>query len=74
MATPPGDAYNACWAALDQKLMEDVVPWVPYRWGSQNTAIGDSVVSWTYDQSAGWTAYSRVAVDNDLTMDEVAQI
>jgi peptide/nickel transport system substrate-binding protein len=73
VATPPGDAYNACWAALDQKLMEEVVPWVPYRWGSQNTAIGDSVVSWTYDQSAGWTALSRVAVDNGLTMDEVAQ-
>ena len=72
VATPPGDAYNACWAALDQKLMEQIVPWIPYRWGSQNTAIADSVVSWTYDQSAGWTAYSRVAVDNGLTMEEVA--
>ena len=72
VATPPGDAYNACWAGVDQRLMEEIVPWVPYRWGSQNTALADSVVSWTYDQSAGWTAYSRVAVDNGLTMEEVA--
>jgi peptide/nickel transport system substrate-binding protein len=72
VATPQGDAYNACWAALDQKLMEEIVPWVPYRWGSQNTVLADSVVKWVYDQSAGWTAYSRVAVDNGLTMDQVA--
>ncbi len=74
VATPVGDAYNACWAALDTKLMEEIVPWVPYRWGSQNTVLADSVAAWTYDQSAGWTAYSRSAVDNGLTMDEVAQI
>jgi peptide/nickel transport system substrate-binding protein len=72
VATPPGPEYNACWAALDTRLMEEIVPWVPYRWGSQNTVLADSVVSWSYDQSAGWTAYSRTAVDNGLTMDEVA--
>ncbi len=74
LAKPAGAEYNACWAALDQKLMEEIVPWVPYRWGSQNTVLADSVVGWEYDQSAGWTAYSRTAVDNGLTMDEVAQI
>jgi ABC-type transport system substrate-binding protein len=74
VATPPGDEYNACWAAIDQKLMEEIVPWVPYRWGSNNTEISDAVVQWIYDQSAGWTAYSRVAVDNGLTIDEVARV
>ncbi len=72
VATPAGDAYNACWAALDQKLMEDIVPWVPYRWGAQNTELGDAVAKWNYDQSAGWSAYSRMAVDNGLTMDQVS--
>jgi peptide/nickel transport system substrate-binding protein len=72
VATPPGDEYNACWAALDTRLMEEIVPWVPYRWGSQNTVLADSVVAWSYDQSAGWTAYSRTAVDNGLTIEEVA--
>ncbi len=72
VATPPGAEYNACWGALDTRLMEEIVPWVPYRWGSQNTALADTVVQWNYDQSAGWTAYSRIAVDNALTMEEVA--
>jgi peptide/nickel transport system substrate-binding protein len=70
--TPAGDAYQQCWANLDKKLMEEIVPWVPYRWGSQNTVLADSVVQWNFDQAAGWTAYSRIAVDNGLTMDQVA--
>ena len=74
VATEQGDAYNACWAALDQRIMEEIVPWVPYRWGSQNTVQADSVTRWVFDQSTGWTAYSRVAVDNGLTMEEVAQV
>jgi hypothetical protein len=53
--------------------MEDIVPWVPYRWGFQNVELADSVVKWNFDQSASWTAYSRIAVDNGLTMDQVAQ-
>jgi peptide/nickel transport system substrate-binding protein len=68
---PPGDEYNQCWFDLDTKLMEEIVPWVPYRWGSQNTTLADSVVQWNYDQSAGWTAYAHIAVDNGLTMEEV---
>jgi peptide/nickel transport system substrate-binding protein len=72
VSTPPGDAYNACWAALDQKLMEEIVPWVPYRWGSNNVETSDAVVRYVYDQSAGWAAYSRMAVDNGLTIEDVA--
>jgi peptide/nickel transport system substrate-binding protein len=72
VSTPPGDEYNACWAALDTRLMEEIVPWIPYRWGTQNVVLADSVVAWTFDQSAAYTAYSRTAVDNGLTMEEVA--
>jgi ABC-type transport system substrate-binding protein len=72
VATPPGAGYNACWAALDARLMEEIVPIVPYRWGTVVTALADSVVAWTFDQSDAYTAYSRVAVTNGLTMDEVA--
>ena len=28
-----------------QRLMEEIVPWVPYRWGAQNVEIADSVVA-----------------------------
>jgi ABC-type transport system substrate-binding protein len=72
VATPPGPEYNACWAAIDRRLMEEIVPWVPYRWGSTNVVLSDSVVAWEFDQSSSWTAYSRVAVDNELSIEDVA--
>lgn len=56
-------ATNECWIALDQKLMEDVVPWVPYLWPNVLTTIGPAVTAWEFDQFAGTTAFSKVAVD-----------
>ena len=57
------DATNDCWVALDQKLMEDVVPWVPYLWPEVLTTTGPAVTAWEFDQFAGTTAFSKVAVD-----------
>jgi peptide/nickel transport system substrate-binding protein len=57
------DATNECWLALDQKLMEDIVPWVPYLWPNILTTIGPAVTAWDFDQFAGVTAFSKVAVD-----------
>jgi peptide/nickel transport system substrate-binding protein len=57
------DATNQCWIALDEKLMEDVVPWVPYLWPTIITTIGPAVTAWDFDQFAGTTAFSKVAVD-----------
>jgi len=71
VALPTGPEYNACWAALDQKLMEEIVPWVPYRWGAANIAIGDTVENYQFDQSAGLIAYSQIAVTNGLTPEEL---
>jgi peptide/nickel transport system substrate-binding protein len=52
-----------CWNELDQKLMEEVVPWVPYLWPNIITTIGPAVTAWDFDQFAGVTAFSKVAVD-----------
>ncbi|MGH7265822.1 MAG: ABC transporter substrate-binding protein [Candidatus Rokuibacteriota bacterium] len=57
------DATNACWVALDQKLTEEIVPWVPYLWPEVLTTIGPAVTAWEFDQFAGTTAFSKVAVD-----------
>jgi peptide/nickel transport system substrate-binding protein len=57
------DATNECWVALDQKLMEEVVPWVPYLWPEVLTTTGPAVTAWEFDQFAGTTAFSKVAVD-----------
>ncbi len=52
-----------CWNNLDRYLMEDVVPWIPYLWPNILTTISERVTSWEFDQFAGTTAFSKVAVD-----------
>jgi hypothetical protein len=39
------------------------VPWVPYLWPNILTTIGPAVTAWDFDQFAGTTALSKVAVD-----------
>jgi peptide/nickel transport system substrate-binding protein len=51
-----------CWAQLDKKLMEQVVPWVPYLWAKNINIIGPNVTKWNYDQFSDQTAYAHVAV------------
>ena len=55
-----------CWNDLDKKLMEEFVPWIPYLWPNILTTIGPAVTSWEFDQFAGTTAFSKLAVDTSL--------
>lgn len=55
-----------CWNELDMYIMEEVVPWVPYLWPNILTTIGPAVTNWEFDQFAGTTAFSKVAVDPSL--------
>jgi ABC-type transport system substrate-binding protein len=59
---PAGRARITCWARLDQKLMTQVVPWIPYQWAFQVHTLGPDVTKWDYDQSSLTTAYAHVAV------------
>jgi peptide/nickel transport system substrate-binding protein len=52
-----------CWEDLDKKLMETVVPWVPYLDASNVDILGPAVAKYEYDQFAGEAAFSRLAVD-----------
>lgn len=52
-----------CWIALDQKLMEDVVPWVPYLDANNITVTSDAVTKWEFDQFAGEASIVHMAVD-----------
>jgi peptide/nickel transport system substrate-binding protein len=56
-----GDRTN-CWADVDRKLMESVVPWVPYLWPNNVFIIAPNVTHWNYDQFSDGPAYSSVAV------------
>lgn len=58
-----GDERTACWAALDKKLTEEVVPWVPYMFGKNTDLLGPAVTKWDFDQFSGEAAYAHVAVD-----------
>jgi peptide/nickel transport system substrate-binding protein len=51
-----------CWASLDRKLMEQVVPWVPYLSAQNVNVTGPKVTKWLYDLFATQTAYAHVAV------------
>jgi ABC-type transport system substrate-binding protein len=57
-----GEFRNACWAQLDRKLMNNVVPWVPYLSAFNINITGPKVAKWDYDQFSDLTGYAHVAV------------
>jgi len=62
-STLAGDERTACWVALDKKLMEEVVPWVPYLFFRSVGITGPAVTKHDFDQFSAETAYAHVAVD-----------
>jgi ABC-type oligopeptide transport system substrate-binding subunit len=63
LATPEGaNPRIRCWANLDRKLMEQVVPWVPYLSAQNINVVGPNVAKWQYDQFSTQTAYAHVAL------------
>ncbi|HYI45837.1 MAG TPA: ABC transporter substrate-binding protein [Actinomycetota bacterium] len=52
-----------CWIELDQKLMEEVVPWVPYLDANNITVTSEAVTKWEFDQMAGEASIVHMAVD-----------
>jgi peptide/nickel transport system substrate-binding protein len=57
-----------CFVALDRKLMEEVVPWVPYLWERKVTITAPSVTKYEFDQFSGHLSLTQVAVNNDVTL------
>ena len=60
--TPIGDERFQCWAELDQMLMEDVVPWVPYLFDNDVFIIGEQLRNYQYDQFSGQPALDHIAL------------
>jgi peptide/nickel transport system substrate-binding protein len=57
------DERNVCWQDVDKKLMEEIVPWVPYLDATNRDVISEAVVNYQYDQFSGEAAWSQLAVD-----------
>jgi ABC-type transport system substrate-binding protein len=58
-----GDERMTCYVDLDKKLMEEVVPWVPYLDANANFITSPNVTQWSFDQFATSIGYGHVAVD-----------
>jgi peptide/nickel transport system substrate-binding protein len=56
------DERNTCWEDLDKKLMEEVVPWVPYLDANADFVTSDNVTQYVFDQNSGDPAWSKLAV------------
>ncbi|MDP9119426.1 MAG: ABC transporter substrate-binding protein [Actinomycetota bacterium] len=61
-ALEPGAERFQCWAELDQQLMEEVVPWVPYLFDNSVDIISENVQNYSFDQFAGLAAFDSMAV------------
>ena len=57
-----GEAELRCWADLDQYLMEDVVPWVPFASEAHVQVVPSRVVRYSYDQFAILPALDQIAL------------
>jgi peptide/nickel transport system substrate-binding protein len=51
-----------CWAELDEYLMNEVVPWVPYLFDNNVDIISGNVVNYTFDAFAGMVALDHIGV------------
>jgi peptide/nickel transport system substrate-binding protein len=66
-ALEPGDERFQCWAELDQQLMEEVVPMVPYLFDNSVDIISDNIVNYSFDQFAGLAAFDSLAVPGNTS-------
>jgi peptide/nickel transport system substrate-binding protein len=57
------DERLQCWMDLDQKLMEEVVPWVPYLDANADFVTSDAVTHYVFDQFAGEPGWAHIAMD-----------
>jgi peptide/nickel transport system substrate-binding protein len=59
-------ARTTCWVNLDRKLMEQVVPWVPYLWSNNITITTPTLTHYVYDQSSSYISLTQIAVSNKV--------
>lgn len=57
------DERLSCWQDLDQKLMEDVVPWIPYLDANADFVTSDAVTHYVFDQFSGEPGWAHIAMD-----------
>lgn len=61
---PVGTEQDECWGALDVRIMEEIAPLIPRRFGTGQDVLGPRIVNYFYDQFAGVAAVDRLALAN----------
>jgi peptide/nickel transport system substrate-binding protein len=59
-------ARTSCWVSFDKKLMEQVVPWIPYLWSNNITITTPGLTRYVYDQSSSYISLTQIAVSNKV--------
>ena len=57
-----GSLQARCWAELDQRLMENVVPWVPLLTFNVPRIVSDRITGWSFDAFARMPALDRISI------------
>jgi peptide/nickel transport system substrate-binding protein len=52
-----------CWINLDKKIMNDVVPWVPYRWGKAVRTVSAAVTGYDFDAFSTDISLAHIGLD-----------
>jgi peptide/nickel transport system substrate-binding protein len=63
-AAATGQQRLQCWANMDKKLMEQVVPWVPYLFDNNVDITSNRIVNYQFDQFAGLMALDQIALSS----------
>jgi peptide/nickel transport system substrate-binding protein len=59
---PVGESRIQCWAGVDQTIMEEIVPWVPWLFDNDVDISGPRIVNYTNDAMSGLMAWDSVAL------------
>lgn len=58
-----GDERITCYVELDQQIMEEVVPWVPYLFDNGVHTVSSRLLNYTHSSFAGNMALDHAAID-----------
>ena len=56
-----------CWQDLDKKLMEEVVPWIPFNESKDAFVVGPRTANVFYDQASGELSWSHIGIAAEQT-------
>ncbi|HEY1332061.1 MAG TPA: ABC transporter substrate-binding protein [Actinomycetota bacterium] len=57
-----GTDRESCWADMDKYIMENVVPWVPWRWGKNQYVYSNRIAFFSLSQFSAGSSIANIAL------------